>query len=339
MDMDLISVIIPVYNVEKYIRECLNSVINQTYKKLEIILVDDGSLDKSGDICDEYKLKDDRIKVIHKENGGLSDARNAGMKIATGKFIQFIDSDDFIDKDMIEMLYDLVIENDGDISMCSNYILEGKKKTSNCSGEKYIYNRIEALREILLDEKVRSYAWNKLIKRELLKNIEFPKGKVFEDQLTIPRIFERSSKIVFLDIPKYYYRQREGSILNTQTNELRLAYINATQEMNKYIEEREQSLKNYCAYNIVHVTINTYNDIGFFRMYDLLNEKIVNDLYEKTKKIMENKEYEQLIIRNSKDVKKLHLYYLLSDRDGYIKNNRMLPVIYQEFEEKKKQEL
>ena len=119
--MDLISVIIPIYNVEQYLKECLESVINQTYRNLEIILVDDGSKDKSGKICDEYKNKDERIKVVHKENGGLSDARNAGMKIATGKYIQFIDSDDFIDKDMIETLYNLIIENEADISMCSNY--------------------------------------------------------------------------------------------------------------------------------------------------------------------------------------------------------------------------
>lgn len=333
INMDLISVIIPVYNVEKYIRECLNSVINQTYKNLEIILVDDGSQDKSGNICDEYKMKDDRIKVIHKQNGGLSDARNVGMKIAKGRYIQFIDSDDFIDKDMIEILYKIIIENDADISMCSNYILKENKRTSDSSGKMYIYNRIEALREILLDEKIRSYAWNKLMKKELFTDIEFPKGKVFEDILTIPKIFEKSSKIVYLDIPKYYYRQREGSILNKQTNELRLSYINAAEEINKFIEEKEPSLENYCAYNIAHITIKTYNDIGFFNMYDLLNEKIVNDLYEKTKKIFEQEQYEELIIKNSTDVKKLHFYYLLSDKEGYIKNNKILPVIYPEYAE------
>ena len=333
--MDLISVIIPIYNVEQYLDECLNSVINQTYKKIEIILVDDGSTDNSGNICDEYKKKDNRIKVIHKANGGLSDARNVGIKLASGKYIQFIDSDDFIDNDMIEILYNLIKENDADISMCSNYILVGKKKKSDCSGKKYIYNRIEALKEILLDQKVRSYAWNKLIKRELLNNIEFPKGKVFEDILTIPKLFEISSKIIFLDVPKYYYRQREGSILNKQTNELRLAYINATKEITEYIKEKEPSLKDYYAYSIAHITIKTYNDIGFFSMYDLLNEEIVNDLYEKTKKIFDNKEYEQLIVKNSEYVKKLHFYYLLSDKEGYIKNNRILPVIYPEYEETK----
>lgn len=334
--MELISIIIPVYNVEQYLRECLDSIIKQTYKNLEIILVDDGSLDKSGEICDEYKLRDDRIIVIHKENGGLSDARNTGMEIAQGKYIQFIDSDDYIDEDMIETLYHLITENSADISMCSNYILVGEKATSNSSGKKYIYNRIDALKEILLDEKIRSYAWNKLMKKDILKDIKFPKGKVFEDILTIPKIFEKSSKIVYFDVPKYYYRQREGSILNKQTNALRLAYIQAATEINKFIEEKEPSLKNYCAYNIAHITIKTYNDIGFFNMYELLNETIVNDLYEQTKEIFEKEEYEELIVKNSTKVKKLHFYYLLVERDGYIKNNKTLPVIYPEYEEKLK---
>ena len=329
---DLISVIVPVYNVEEYIRECLDSIINQTYKKLEIILVDDGSTDKSGEICEEYRAKDNRIKVIHQENAGLSDARNAGIEIAVGNYIQFIDSDDYIDDDMIETLYNLIIENDADISMCSNYILKDGIKSCECSNKKYIYDRREALKEILIDETVRSYSWNKLAKKELFDEIRFPSKRVFEDVLTTPKLFEKSNKVVFLDTPKYYYRQRNGSILNKQTKQLRLQYINAAMEINQFIKEKEPSLENYCAYNVAHITIKTFNDIGFFSMYDLLDEEIIKNLYEETRKIFENKEYEKLIVENSNYVKKLHFYYLLADKEGYIKNNKRLPVIYPEYE-------
>lgn len=330
---DLISVIVPVYNVENYISECLDSIINQTYKKLEIILVDDGSTDKSGDICEEYKIKDNRIKIIHQKNAGLSDARNAGIDIATGKYIQFIDSDDYIDKDMIETLYKLIVENNADISICSNYILKDGITSCECSNKKYIYNRKEALKEILIDEAIRSYAWNKLFKKELFDDIKFPSKKVFEDVLTIPKLFEKSDKIVFVDIPKYYYRQRDGSILHKQTNELRMNYIKAAMEINQFIRKKEPDLKDYCAYNIAHITIKTYNDIGFFKLYDLLKNDTVEKLYNETKRIFENKDYERLIVEKSNIVKKLHLYYLLADREKYVKNNVDLPVIYKEYEE------
>lgn len=329
---DLISVIVPIYNVEEYIRECLESIINQTYTQLEIILVDDGSTDNSSNICDEYKKKDNRIKVIHQKNSGLSDARNAGIKIATGKYIQFIDSDDYIDRDMIEILYKLLAENSADVSICSNYILKDNIISSECSNKKNIYDRKEILKEILIDEKIRSYAWNKLIRKEMFDNVKFPSKKIFEDVLTIPKIFEKSNKVVFLDVPKYYYRQREGSILNKQTNALRLEYIKAALEINKFIREKEPSLENYCAYNIAHITIKTYNDIGFFNMKSLLEERIVQQLYEETNKIFENKSYEELIVKNSNYVKKLHMYYLLTDKEKYINNNRTLPVIYKEYQ-------
>ena len=179
MENDLISIIIPVYNVEKYINKCLESVINQTYRNLEIILVDDGSEDKSGKICEEISIKDNRIRVIHKENGGLSDARNIGLDNSNGEYIAFIDSDDFIERDMIEFLYYNINKYDADISICSNYIFDEEECIDNSTKEIKVYNRLEILKEVLLDEKIRSYAWNKMYKRDLFYNIIFPKGRVF----------------------------------------------------------------------------------------------------------------------------------------------------------------
>lgn len=331
MNEDLISIVVPVYNVEKYLEECVNSIFKQTYKNLEIILVDDGSKDSSSTMCDELAKKDYRVKVIHKENGGLSDARNVGIENSTGKYIQFVDSDDFIEENMVEILYKDILENKADVAMCSHYIYKDGEKTTDATYKKEIFNKIEVLQEILLDEKVRSYAWNKLFKKSLFDEIRFPKGKVFEDIYTISPILKKSEKVVLNDIPLYYYRQREGSILHNQTNELRLEYIKAALKVNKDIEKDFPELKQFCAYNIAHITIKTYNDIGFFYMKDLFENNIVKDLYEQTKNIFKDKELETFIVKNSNNVKKLHYYYMLTNLDMYIKNNRSLPVIYPEY--------
>lgn len=328
MENDLISIIIPVYNVEKYINKCLESVINQTYRNLEIILVDDGSEDKSGKICEEISIKDNRIRVIHKENGGLSDARNIGLDNSNGEYIAFIDSDDFIERDMIEFLYYNINKYDADISICSNYIFDEEECIDNSTKEIKVYNRLEILKEVLLDEKIRSYAWNKMYKRDLFYNIRFPKGRVFEDILTIPKLFEKANKVVLNDVAKYYYRQREGSILHVQNKKIRLEYINAALEILEFLYKKEKELFLYCVYNYVHITIKTYNDIGLFNMKDMLNEDIVNTLYENTCKIFNNKEFEKFIIENSFIIKKLHFYFLLSNKDKYIEINKKLPLMY-----------
>ena len=330
MKQDLISVIVPVYNVEKYLEECINSIINQTYKNLEIILVDDGSKDNSSRICDELSKKDSRIRVIHKENGGVSDTRNVGILNSTGKYIQFADSDDFMEDNMIETLYKDIVESKAEVAMCSYYLFKNGIKTTDANYEKEIYNKEQILGEILLDEKIRSYAWNKLFKKNLFDEIQFPNGKVFEDIYIIPRVLEKSEKVVFNNTPLYYYRQREGSILHKQTNELRLEYIKAALNINKEIENNFPNLKQYCAYNIAHITIKTYNDIGFFDMRDLIENNIIKDLYMQTKKIFENKDLEAFIVKNSNNVKKLHYYYMLTNLYKYIENNRKLPVIYPE---------
>ena len=136
---DVVSVIVPVYNVEQYIRKCIESILNQTYNKMEIILVDDGSTDNSGIICDEYSKRDKRIKVIHKINGGLSDARNAGLDICTGDYIVFVDSDDYIKNNMIEMLHKDILEKRADISVCSYFFdNDGNIKRKNISTEKFV---------------------------------------------------------------------------------------------------------------------------------------------------------------------------------------------------------
>lgn len=213
-ESDTISVVIPVYKVEKYLDRCIRSVVSQTYSNLEIILVDDGSPDQSGKICDEWAKKDKRITVIHKENEGLSDARNAGLDIASGEYIAFVDSDDYINPEMYRRMYDKLKENNADLSICGYCRVDelndsGLRIDNVCVGE--IIDKKEALRNIC---KSSAYVavWNKLYKRHLFQNIRFPKGKIEEDLFVMPRIFDNCSKIVSVSDNYYYYMQSPNSI-------------------------------------------------------------------------------------------------------------------------------
>lgn len=211
-----ISVIIPVYNVEKYIKRCVDSVLRQTHTDLEIILVNDGSTDNSGSICDEYASRDSRVKVIHKANGGLSSARNAGIDIATGDYIGFVDSDDFIDTDMYRILLDAMLENEADISVGGYYELSGNKlKLSNDMTKIKVYTADGAIEELLYDRAIKSHAGDKLYKKSLFDGIRYPVGKTMEDICTTYKLFERAGKVIYIGNALYYYMtDRAESITN-----------------------------------------------------------------------------------------------------------------------------
>ena len=330
MKNDLVSVIIPVYNVEKYLCECLDSIINQTYRNIQIILVDDGSTDNSANICDEYKMKDERITVIHKLNEGLSSARNKGLENAKGAYIQFVDSDDYIDLDTIEIMHNIICKCNADIVSYSHYILNNGKIISNCTKEIEQIEKIEVMKEIMLDDKVRNYSWEKLWKKELFKDITYPIGRKFEDLLTTPLILEKAEKIVVYDIPKYYYRQRNDSIMGKQCNKLRIEYIRAVCEMNKYLKEKYPEIEKYLNYNIVNMTLNTYNDIAIFAMYDLLEEDIVKQIYSMATTILKDDKNKEFIKKQSSKEKYTHIEILMNDKKKYYEQHIRLPVIYPE---------
>lgn len=212
---EMISVIIPIYKVEEYLPECLDSVVNQTYRNLEIILMDDASPDSCGEICDRYAAKDQRIKVIHKaKNGGQAAARNTGMDIASGKYLFFIDSDDWLAEDALEKLYDGLKRYQADCSVgaCVN-VLEGKNGEKNiCHAEQKgvkCQTAGEAMEHVLL---AGSAAWNRLYKKEMLEDLHFPLGRINDDESFILRAYERMEKIVFFDCETYFYRKRANSI-------------------------------------------------------------------------------------------------------------------------------
>lgn len=216
--MPKLSVVVPVYKVEPYIHQCVDSILNQTFTDFELILVDDGSPDKCGEICDEYAKKDSRVKVIHKKNGGLSDARNFGIDVAQGEYITFVDSDDKIDKNMYQDMICYLEKNDLDIICCGTFLVRGeKKKFRSAYNSDKIFNKNEAIIEIL-NGNLDNSAADKVYKRSLFKDIRYPKGRVYEDVATTYKLVYLADKVGYLKKPYYYYYKRKGSIVASAFN-------------------------------------------------------------------------------------------------------------------------
>ena len=212
-----VSVIVPVYNVEKYIRKCITSLVNQTLDGMEIIIVDDGSTDGSGKIINEFAMEYNQIKYYKKENGGLSDARNFGLNYATGEYVAFLDSDDYVEITMYEKMYEKAKNNDSDMVECNFYWTYGRHggKNKKDIGERY-YGRQEMI------EKARVVAWNKLYRKEILDktNIEFPKGLRYEDVEFFYKLAPHLENVSFIRQPMVHYVQRKNSIINSQNEKV-----------------------------------------------------------------------------------------------------------------------
>ena len=217
---DIISVIIPVYNVEKYIDRCIESIIKQTYKELEIILVDDGSTDNSGVICDKWKVKDERIKVLHQTNQGLGPARNLGLDIACGEWVSFIDSDDWIEPETYKYMVEACFEFNCEIATCGRKNVSSKKVFEYvfCSEQNHVFDRKNAIRHYLLQNMMNMSACDKLFKRKLFDDIRFPAGYTSEDIVPIYNVLKRIDRICLTGKPFYNYFYREGSLSRSNFN-------------------------------------------------------------------------------------------------------------------------
>lgn len=213
MEEKLISVIVPCYNVEQYLPKCIDSILAQTYKNLEILLVDDGSPDHCGDICDEYAKKDSRITVIHKENGGLSDARNVALDIAKGEYVIFVDSDDYITPYHIKDLYELSVEYKADVSINPPCVfLQGNMPRPFGDDKVSVFSGTEALKNMFYQKQIETSAWGKMYKRSLFDGIRYPYGLYFEDNPTTYKLFLKSNRVVFQNRQSYFYLIRSNSI-------------------------------------------------------------------------------------------------------------------------------
>lgn len=265
MERPLIDVVVPVYKVEDYLGECIESILGQTYENIRLFLVDDGSPDKCGEICDQYAAKDDRVHVIHKENAGVAMARNDGIDVADAPFIIFADSDDYYEKDAIQHLYDLQQQYDADcvVGGCVK-LFEQPDKTyelENTTLKDGVAEKVsadEAMKKVLLNG---SAIWNRLFKREIFKELRFPAGRVNDDEYTVLRAYNICNTVVFSQHPTYIYRIRANSI-TTSSFSLRKVDVfkNALDNMNFIKEERPHLVKEaefkyifsalYCYWNL-----------------------------------------------------------------------------------------
>lgn len=242
----LISVIVPVYNVKDYVGKCLDSICSQTYKNIEIIVVDDGSTDGSGVICDMYAAKDRRIKVMHCDNGGLSTARNRGIAVARGEYIAFVDSDDWLEKVMYQSLYEGIKQHDADVSVCSFYYDYPDRSRAKCNSNKaYLWTGREALHQLLSGKRLKPMVWDKLYKRSLFDEIKFPDGRIFEDAATTYKIFAKAKKVFFFERPYYHYIcNRPGSIMSQKfyNGEKNLLMFDTVKERSHFLYHYDRHL-------------------------------------------------------------------------------------------------
>ena len=232
-----VSVIIPVYNTEQYLSRCLDSVISQTYDNISIILIDDGSTDSSGKICDSYAALDPRIRVIHTENHGVSMARNTGISEADGDCVCFIDSDDYIASDYVEYLLNLLTNNQADISVCQR--LNNKKKEKEDS---ILTDNENCMRALIKTCEINSVVWGKLYRRHLFKEVSFPVGKRYEDEFTIYKLIAKSNRIAVGYDSKYYYTINENSFMNQPFSKKDFEWIEAMSEQKDFIVQHYPDL-------------------------------------------------------------------------------------------------
>lgn len=239
----VISIIVPVYNAENYLGRCIDSIINQTYRFLDIILVDDGSTDNSGKICDEYAIRDKRIRVIHKQNGGLSDARNVGIEAAKGKYIGFVDADDYISEHMYERLFSCLQRENADITMCRYQRFEGRQcdQAIDSGIQSYVsMDKYEALNNMYdFDGEAYTVAWNKLYKKSVIGEVRYPVGKINEDEFTSYRFILNAERIVFLSDILYYYYYNDSGITSSNNYYANCDVYEAFDEKIQYFESAD----------------------------------------------------------------------------------------------------
>ena len=289
--MDLISVIVPIYNVEKYLRRCVDSIIAQTYSNLEIILVDDGSPDNCPAICDEYAKKDSRVRVIHQKNGGLSAARNAGLDAASGDYIGFVDSDDYIALNMYEKLYNTLRNNSADLAICSIECVDGSGNPLN------LYSQISDnflknndIMKILCEKDIVNYitAVNRLYKKDLFKTLRFDTGKTNEDEFIAHKIYAQCKTVVTISSPLYFYVQRNDSIMGMPLTINRADGIEGIYNRLQFLKSNypevdlcQASQHLFNTYRYLKVRFNPQKNEEFKRMEEI--DRMAFEIYSLTK--------------------------------------------------------
>lgn len=303
-----VSVIVPVYNVQDYLERCIDSLVKQTYKNIEIILVDDGSTDNSGKICDDYKKIYKNIIVVHKENEGQSIAREYGIKISKGEYLSFVDSDDFLDEKFYEEMTSLLERNNCDIAVCDyRRFSDNQSKFINKSKENYyklkktISNR-EAVKLIIQrNNRITNYLWNKLYRREVFQNIMFPKFNIYEDLAIMYLILDNARKVVITNEKLYYYFERKNSSSKSIPSKFIINKIKITSQREKFLLKKGYKLSNelleyrfFSDYNNFKIIARNRDKKTFFGKIMKKELSFMKDFYIQNKNII-NLNYKELI--------------------------------------------
>ena len=308
-----ISIIVPIYNAEKYLKICVDSIINQTYSNIEILLVNDGSKDNSLELCKEYEKKDNRIRTIDKINGGPGSAKNAGVENATGDYIGFVDSDDYIENDMFEILYNLCEENNAEISMVDfRKIIDGKPMDyPNSTGEIVKYNRIHAMQKLLADKDIKNYSWNKLFKKQVFNNVRFPESGYYEDVEVTVKLLENINCLVHQKVCKYNYVQRDNSIVNSKSYDKLKDFVKVTKDRYEYLENKYEELNSYNAVGYVANMVLVYKYSIAYGIKELYEDFEKN--YELFSKLVNT--YKSIIFCELSDYRRMILSIIMWNRD------------------------
>ena len=294
-----ISIIIPIYNVEKYLSPCLDSVLNQTYKNLEIILVNDGSTDACAEICDSYATTDSRIKIVHQKNGGLSDARNSGLKMVTGDCVGFVDSDDVISVDFYSKMLHTLQDHNADIVECNFMRFSAENEwqsvpavVDNTTG---IYSAEEAL-QLLMKQQLKQIVWNKLYKTTIIKGLLFEKGRLHEDEFWTYKVFGEAKKIIKIPDILYFYRQQDSSIMGKGYSLKRLDGLEALEQRVVYIHTNFPTLSNTSVRSFWLASLHHYQNISHLPGLDP-NGEIRKKIWCKVKEYDQRKYYKGWTIK------------------------------------------
>jgi glycosyltransferase involved in cell wall biosynthesis len=280
--MAILSIIVPVYNVESYLEKCIESILNQTFKDFELILVNDGSTDKSFKIIKKYSRIDNRIRYITKKNGGLSDARNTGIELATGNYITFVDGDDYIEQHAYELMFDSIAKSGAEITTCGRFdIIDGKKHKKFCLSNEQSWTSNEAIRKLLMDDSIDSSVCDKIFKKDLFKEVKFPYGKLSEDLFVTVKLIQKANKVHHIGKPLYNYNHRDGSITKSEFKKNHLDALEAVKKMEDFFLNEKILLKKELLHFKVKITL--------YLMDFLINShnfSINKDSYQQLKEII-----------------------------------------------------
>jgi len=321
--MKKISIIVPVYQTEIYLEKCIKSIQNQTYHHLEIILIDDGSTDNSGKLCEKFALEDPRIKVIHKENEGLSATRNLGIEMSTGDYITFVDSDDWISEDYCQTLVDAIEKTNSDVSVIKfALVVEKNAVITNVSPERtkvengsIVFEGEEIIKELLTRKILESYVCGKLFKASLVKNNQFVVGVTYEDNIFSYDTLESAEKVVYVDKECYFYLKHKGTITATCSEKNLLDFINAVMYRFQDVEKRHSDLTVYNYFALLEKIISiTIKYVIANDTYEIV-ERELNKMFHILKEYVKINENQIFPLLN--DFQKICLYLIIYDIDLY----------------------